>query len=154
MPEEKLTQAELQHMFGDTIPIEAVNLIWNSPDYVTVGEIRKQLSIIGKGHKRYTAVVNALSEEFGEQFAGEGYDGGALCAKIAKVALVAADAIAAPGGVPFDDAARTALAEIANIAFNMKQGESQPDIATMEFKRISERADVLLRLVDKARAGS
>lgn len=155
MSEEKLTHAELGEIFGKTMPIEAVNLIWNSPDHVTVGEIRRELRAMGNAHKRQKAVADAIAKRLEPYATDAENDWDWIFHDTARVALEAADAILAPGGVPFDDAARTALAEIGNIAFNMKQSsDSFPLPPQMEFQRISERADVLLKLVDKARAGS
>ena len=42
-PERKFTQEELVGLFGDTLPIEVVNLLWNAPDGKTVGQIRTEV---------------------------------------------------------------------------------------------------------------
>ena len=41
--EAKISQEEMISMFGKSMPTEAVNLLWQAPDDMTVGEIRKAL---------------------------------------------------------------------------------------------------------------
>ncbi len=38
-----ITQQEMVSMFGQSMPIEAVTLLWKAPDTMTVGEIRAKL---------------------------------------------------------------------------------------------------------------
>jgi hypothetical protein len=38
-----ITRDEMRTMFGDTIPMEAVSLLWDSPGEMTVGQIRARL---------------------------------------------------------------------------------------------------------------
>lgn len=42
-PQAKITQQELVDMFGSQMPIEAVDLLWNAPDEMTIGEARAKL---------------------------------------------------------------------------------------------------------------
>lgn len=46
--EAKITQQDLIDMFGETMPIEAVNLVWNSDDKKTLGQIRAELREMAK----------------------------------------------------------------------------------------------------------
>jgi len=46
-----ITQTELRKLFGDEIPIEAMNLIFNSPDTMTVGEVRTKLRKIAESSR-------------------------------------------------------------------------------------------------------
>lgn len=39
----RITQAEMVALFGETMPIEAVTLLWDSPGTKTIGEIRAEL---------------------------------------------------------------------------------------------------------------
>jgi hypothetical protein len=48
MDTDKITQDEMVKMFGDAMPIEAVNLIWQSPGTKTVGEVRAELRRIAE----------------------------------------------------------------------------------------------------------
>jgi hypothetical protein len=43
MSDAPITQKEMIELFGEAMPIEAVNLIWNGPDDMTVGECRAKL---------------------------------------------------------------------------------------------------------------
>jgi len=47
----KITQEEMIKMFGDAMPIEAVNLLWNTDDSKTLGDIRAELRTIAEKHK-------------------------------------------------------------------------------------------------------
>lgn len=38
-----ITQNELRTLFGESIPIEAIKLIFDAPDERTIGELRRQL---------------------------------------------------------------------------------------------------------------
>lgn len=46
--DDKITRDELWGMFGDELPMEAVNLIWNAPAEKTVREVREELREMGK----------------------------------------------------------------------------------------------------------
>ena len=41
-----ITEAEMRQLFGETLPMEAVQLLWSSPDEVTFGELRAKLRSI------------------------------------------------------------------------------------------------------------
>lgn len=41
-----ITREEMIDLFGDAAPIEAINLVWNTPPQMTLREIRKQLRVI------------------------------------------------------------------------------------------------------------
>jgi hypothetical protein len=41
--EDKITQQEMIEMFGETMPLEAATLVWEAPDGMTVGDVRKKL---------------------------------------------------------------------------------------------------------------
>lgn len=44
-----ISQAEMIDLFGEAVPIEAAYLIWSTPGYMTVGELRTRLrEIAGK----------------------------------------------------------------------------------------------------------
>jgi len=45
---DKISQEEMVKMFGETMPIEAVNLIWDSPGTMTLGEVRAELRKIAE----------------------------------------------------------------------------------------------------------
>lgn len=154
--QEKFTQDELQKLFGKTIPIEAVNLLWNSPGTTTIGEIRAKLREMAVPHKRKAVVVEEIKAAFDERWphlviADNAHDPelNAYFGRLAANILAALDHIA-PVGVPFDEVARIELSEIGNIAYNMRQKAApDPTEASDEFKRISERAERLLTLVRK-----
>lgn len=40
---DKITQAEMVEMFGEAMPVEAVNLLWDSPGDWTLGQLRAEL---------------------------------------------------------------------------------------------------------------
>jgi hypothetical protein len=44
----RLTQIELETLFGEKIPIEAMHVIFNSPDDWTIGQVREKLKEIAK----------------------------------------------------------------------------------------------------------
>lgn len=46
-----ITRDEMIEMFGDAMPIEAVNLIWNGPPGMSVGECRVKLREIAANRK-------------------------------------------------------------------------------------------------------
>lgn len=39
----RITQAEMASMFGSEMPIEAMELLWNAPGSMTLGEVRARL---------------------------------------------------------------------------------------------------------------
>jgi hypothetical protein len=43
-----ITKEEMVEMFGEEMPREAVNLVWDSPGEMTVGEIRTELRRIAR----------------------------------------------------------------------------------------------------------
>jgi hypothetical protein len=43
MDDNKITQAELRELFGEAIPIEVVDLLWNVPDEKTISQLRAEL---------------------------------------------------------------------------------------------------------------
>lgn len=58
------TQDELMQMFGSTLPIEAVKLLWGSPGDVTLSEVRAQLRrIAADRHKAHAATLARQVEE-------------------------------------------------------------------------------------------
>lgn len=48
---EPITRQDMMDMFGEFMPIEAVNLIWNAPEARTVGEMRAELRKIAEANK-------------------------------------------------------------------------------------------------------
>jgi hypothetical protein len=40
---DKISSDEMIKLFGETMPIEAISLLWNSPGEVTIGEVRARL---------------------------------------------------------------------------------------------------------------
>ncbi len=62
MSQQPITQAEMMELFGATMPIEAVTLIWESPPEMTIGEVRAKLRTMGAAHKRHRAAADALAE--------------------------------------------------------------------------------------------
>ena len=40
---EPITQEEMAKLFGETMPMAAVKLLWESPGTMTVGEVRAEL---------------------------------------------------------------------------------------------------------------
>ena len=63
MAGEKITQEEMIAMFGETMPMEAVQLAWNADGTKTIGEIRDELRAIA-------ARRNPLGDKF-EPFASD-----------------------------------------------------------------------------------
>lgn len=39
----KITQDELRELFGETIPIEVISLLWSSPPEMAIGEVREKV---------------------------------------------------------------------------------------------------------------
>lgn len=54
-----ITPAEMVEMFGESMPIEAIKLLWSAPDEKTIGEIRSELREIAKLKK---SLVDAWRE--------------------------------------------------------------------------------------------
>ena len=50
--QDKISQKELKEMFGDTIPMEAVQLVWGASDDETIGEVRAKLRKFAAEHFR------------------------------------------------------------------------------------------------------
>lgn len=50
----KITQAELQELFGTHMPVEAFNLIADAPDNMTIREVRKEIRKIALRPRRLT----------------------------------------------------------------------------------------------------
>ena len=46
--QDKITQEEMVEMFGESMPMEAVTLVWRAPDDMTAGEIRAELRRIAR----------------------------------------------------------------------------------------------------------
>lgn len=51
MSTDPITREEMIKLFGETMPIEAVNLVWNSPGNMTIGEVRAALREIAAKKK-------------------------------------------------------------------------------------------------------
>lgn len=49
----RITQAEMMEMFGERMPIEAVNLLWSAPDDWTLRQVRERLREIAAEKKRH-----------------------------------------------------------------------------------------------------
>lgn len=93
--EPKLTQDELGKMFGDTIPIEAVNLIFvEAPDTMTMGQMREKLRAMATPHKRHAAATKAITERLREHYTDPRLDWPWIFSDAARLALAAADAVA------------------------------------------------------------
>lgn len=52
MSDEPLTQKEIQEIFGDEIPIEAVELLFSAPGDMKVAELREKMNEIAVRHKQ------------------------------------------------------------------------------------------------------
>lgn len=77
--EPKLSQNELRELFGDEIPVEAVDIFWNSPGEKTLGEIREELRALAARLKAPTpfkmaseVAAKALSRDHYERRFGVG----------------------------------------------------------------------------------
>ena len=46
MTEARITREEMVEMFGSEMPIEAIQLMWNAPPEMTLGEIRSRLRLL------------------------------------------------------------------------------------------------------------
>lgn len=49
MKTDRISAAEMVALFGEEMPIKAVNLLWNAPDDWTIGELRDHLRQIAAG---------------------------------------------------------------------------------------------------------
>ncbi|MGR3495243.1 hypothetical protein [Citreimonas sp.] len=49
---ERITQSELQQLFGDRIPVEAVNLFWNCPPEWTLDKLRAEIRKLAPAYTR------------------------------------------------------------------------------------------------------
>lgn len=47
-PERKISQDELWEMFGDSIPMEAISIVWAGPDDKTIGQCRAELRALAE----------------------------------------------------------------------------------------------------------
>ena len=45
---DRITREEMIEMFGEEMPREAINLLWDAPATKTIGELRAQLREIGR----------------------------------------------------------------------------------------------------------
>jgi hypothetical protein len=68
-----IDKAEMIELFGESIPMEAVALLWNSPDEKTLGELRAELRAIAAKKDRRTPNLPRLEgfwtydDAFGER---------------------------------------------------------------------------------------
>lgn len=92
MPEEKLTQAEFAEIFGATIPMEAIDLLWNGPADMTIGELRQKLRSMGRAHKRHRAAADAIAKRMASWCTDPAIDWPWIFSDAAREALEAADA--------------------------------------------------------------
>lgn len=60
--QDKITQAEMIEMFGEAMPIEAVNLVFDSPDGMSIGEMRAELRRIAKA--KSSTLLQSVREAF------------------------------------------------------------------------------------------
>jgi len=60
---ELITQEDLIELFGEAMPIEAVNLLWNCPGEWTLGRLRSELRKIAKARIEKDALVGRLRRE-------------------------------------------------------------------------------------------
>lgn len=95
MSDGKITHVELGDIFGETIPVEAINLLFNvAPDTMTIGEIRVQLRAIGAKHKRtegaYRAVMRVAGNYLGTHLAPESVE--RVARETAEAVLAVVDA--------------------------------------------------------------
>lgn len=49
--ERPITSDEMVELFGERMPIEAVMLLWGSPDEMTIGQLRAKLRQIARERK-------------------------------------------------------------------------------------------------------
>ena len=57
---DKITRQEMIGMFGTDMPAEAINLMWDSPDTKTLGELRAELRQIARAAHAGTADANGV----------------------------------------------------------------------------------------------
>lgn len=62
MSEAPITQEEMQQLFGETLPMEAVALLWSEPGNTTFGQMRAKLREIAANRKVPTLVERLRSE--------------------------------------------------------------------------------------------
>ena len=53
MSEAPITKEEMKTMFGNTLPMEAIALLWDGPDDKTIGQVRAELRSIAAKRKTY-----------------------------------------------------------------------------------------------------
>lgn len=58
-----ITPDEIFAMFGNTLPMEAVALMWDGPDEMTVGELRAKLREIAAQKKAAPTLLERLRSE-------------------------------------------------------------------------------------------
>lgn len=77
MSENKITREEMIDWFGDDAPIEAINLVWNAPGDMTLGEIRTELRKMGEQHRaaRERQSIDRETREYFDQKLREGKPG-------------------------------------------------------------------------------
>jgi hypothetical protein len=61
---DRITREEMIEMFGEAVPMVAVNLLWDSPSTKTIGELRAELRAIGRRRKHEASY--ALDREQGQ----------------------------------------------------------------------------------------
>lgn len=61
---QKITQAELIGIFGESIPIDAAKLLYEKPDGMTIAELRAKLcEIAARGHQDLNFVAHAIATD-------------------------------------------------------------------------------------------
>lgn len=58
-----ITREEMIEMFGDAIPMEAVALLWGTPDNATIGEVRAKLREIAAAKSSPPGLIERLRSE-------------------------------------------------------------------------------------------
>lgn len=51
-----ISRDEMQQLFGEYIPMEAIQLVWGAPEGTTVGDIRRQLREIARSRQQDSKV--------------------------------------------------------------------------------------------------
>lgn len=89
-----LTQDDLIELFGDSMPVEAMQLLWGSHSSTTIGEIRAKLRAMAPKYRRRQAVRMAIMGALRLRAKVEGdvvHDWEALGDDLTTVALKALD---------------------------------------------------------------
>ena len=78
MNDEPITREEMVEMFGSECPMEAVKLIWNAPDGLTLAEIRRKLREIAAAqtttrtvHDPFTGKDVQVSDDLKDRLRGK-----------------------------------------------------------------------------------